>query len=137
MKLKESLDSALNFTKTDDTNDRIQYSFNLKEEFNLNLEINVIISFVGPRKSGVIINFNSVGSNDLSTEKKASFAIFATLVDILNEVNRHYDVKYIQAHGDTLKKGHIYEKLFERFADENWEVDRKGTDVNAQKKDKL
>lgn len=135
MKIIESLDSALDFTKTDDTNERMQYSFDLKEEFNLNLKIVVNIAVADYE---MFVNFKAEGpDNELSTEKKASFAIFATLVDILDEASRKHKIVTIEGVGDTFKKGLIYEKLFKRFTPENWEVDRKGTAAIAQKKSKL
>jgi hypothetical protein len=134
MKLKESLDNVLDY-EMQYMGMGYKYTFNLKEEFNINLKIivNILVD-----DYEMFVNFKADGpDNELSTEKKASFAIFATLVEILDEASRKQKIVTIQGIGDTFKKGLIYEKLFKRFIPENWEVNRTGTAAIAQKKSKL
>ena len=134
MKLKESLDNVLDYIVTDEAEEFVEYTFYLIKEFNLNLRIVVTID-IDIMSNTIIVSFNSHGpDNNLSTEKKASFAIFATLVDILDEAMEDNDAVHIEGTGNTFKKTLIYEKLFKRFS-ENWEVDRLRLNVYAQKKD--
>jgi hypothetical protein len=134
MKLKESLDNVLDYIVTDEAEEFVEYTFYLIKEFNLNLRIVVTID-IDIMSNTIIVSFNSHGpDNNLSTEKKASFAIFATLTEIIDEVVNNNDIENIEASGDSLKKAQIYEKLFKRFS-ENWEVDRLRLNVYAQKKD--
>lgn len=131
MKLKESLDNVLDY-EMQYMGMGYKYTFNLKEEFNINLKIivNILVD-----DYEMFVNFKADGpDNELSTEKKASFAIFATLTEIIDEVVNNNDIENIEASGDSLKKAQIYEKLFKRFS-ENWEVDRLRLNVYAQKKD--
>lgn len=122
MKIKESLDNALDYQLQEDHYEKTVYTFSLKQSFDLDLDINVKFVFLSQKTYGV--DFFSFGMDkNLSSQKKASFAIFATLVEILNEFVKNKNIMQLLAQADLQKKADIYEKLFKRFG-EGWEVTR-------------
>jgi hypothetical protein len=131
MKLNESLENSLDFRLNKDNYENTSYIFDLKESFGLDLYIEVFFKFLTFGTYGV--DFYTYGENkDLSFEKRASFAIFSTIVQILNDFVKNKSVTNLQANGDSKTKSDIYEKLFQRFA-EGWAVKRQGNILSAAK----
>lgn len=130
MKIKESLENALDYQLKEDNNDRTVYEFNLKQDFDIDLKIEVRFKFVGNIYS--VDFYNNGEYRNLSSQKQASFAIFATLVQIINEFVETKNINILEAVGNSAKKSDIYEKLFKRFA-EGWTVNQMGNLFQVKK----
>lgn len=134
MKLKESLENALQFQLKQNSIDKVVYSFDLGQSFDLDLRVEVIFK-ERLKNQGFTVDFFTYGEDFYLTYKRqASFAIFGTIVQILNDFLKNNDVRFLVAMGNSKKKGDIYEKLFKRFAN-GWEIKRTSNTIFAKKID--
>lgn len=128
MKLNETFDDAVNYTKKSEGNKSIA-NFDFKPE--LDIEIEVDISEIG--NAVVMVNFFAFGPDKEKQDKgQTTYKIFSTITQIIQDHVEEYNIEKISTIATNDKKADIYEKLLNRFGN-GWEVYRQGTDVKAVK----
>jgi hypothetical protein len=130
MKLNETFDNAVDYTKKR-TNDG---DFITRFDLNPVVQIKIELFIRQIKNDKISVNFLSFGSGvDMKDKGQSTYKIFSTITQIIQDHVEEYDIQEISATANNDKKADIYEKLLNRFAN-GWDVYRYDTFVMAVKK---
>jgi hypothetical protein len=129
MRLGESLDRVADYNKFHSF-PYYKHKFSLEPDLNLTISCTIYHRF----ESHIKVDFSSIGKDKSTKEKtKSNFKIFSTLVQIIQDHVKEYDITTVECTAFENKKLDIYEKLFERFGPE-WKIERRDKDIFAKRK---
>lgn len=129
MKITETLNNTLNYSKDQEGDKHHKAEFYLKDS-----NITVKVHLMHTRTDFVDVKFGAIGEDvEIPENVGESFMIFATISQILTDHVEKHDIRLLGMTPSTRKRGDIFEKILERtFKD--WNVERDASFVLAYKK---
>lgn len=120
MKIDESFDETIDYTK------EWRFDDDYKAEFSLQPEFDILVRVSLQEKKGVLtVNFVTSGDDKALNRGRKTFKIFSTISKIVMDHVREHDIKFIETLAASEKRADVFEKMFKRFGND-WETNRRG-----------
>jgi hypothetical protein len=130
MKINETLDNTLNYSKFMGESGEYSVKFSLSPK--TDITVKVIIDHFDDET--ITAMFRTDGNDKYKLKKgRETYTIFSTISQIVIDHVEEHDIKKIVVVADSMKRADIFEKMFKRFG-KDWLVNREGLDVEAFKK---